>query len=176
MCMGYIILEMTKPADFAGTVDGDNWVVAFLNRHHSHPYAIKLFGEESKFYTVSMLMYFMRSIVWHAYFQAVLALSRIVDEDPEAACQEKLGKIGKKQFKIMHILELLTPKREELDKEYSPDLAKIYAERNGLPAPDEEGKEPEKKDAIEPAKLELAAADDGEKKEDEKKEESEEKE
>lgn len=167
--IGYVMLEMSKPADFAGTVDGDNWVVALINKHHSHPYMVKLFGEEAKFFTVYMLGHFLKSILWHAYFQGVLAVSRIVDLDPEAEAQEKLTKIGKKQLKVMLVLELMNPQRaqEELDKEYSPDLMKIYCERNGLPPPEEAAKaaEPEKKDEIAPSKLEIAAAENGEKKE-----------
>ena len=136
-----------------------------------------MLGADAKFFTIYMFGHYLRSVAWHAFFQSALAVSRLVDVDPAAVMAENVGKIGRKTLKILHIFELLNPQRsqEELDKEYSADLAKVVAERKGLPPPDEqkaiEGEKADDDKKIEPAKLEEAAADVDSKNDDAKEEE-----
>ena len=118
---------MKKPADFASNPEGDNWVVALINQYHLHPYVLRLFGPDIQYYTTFAIAQFLRSHIWPAFFQATLAVSRLVDVDPEAKSLAHIGKIGAKTMKVLHILEIMNPQRssEEQDAEYWVELAKV---------------------------------------------------
>jgi len=76
-------------------------------------------------------MNLLRSNIWPAFFQFSLAMSRLVDVDPEAFLNGAIDKFSWKQLKLIQMFEVMNPERtqEELDKEYSEDIKKIMDER-----------------------------------------------
>ena len=76
-------------------------------------------------------MKFLKEVIWQCFFQFSIAISKIVDENPEANIDKGLQKIASKSIKSLHCLELMNPKRSEeiRRKELSEKLIKVRDER-----------------------------------------------
>lgn len=91
-------------------------------------------------------------MIWQSFFQFSIAISKLVDADPQANIDKALNKISGKNLKAMHILEMMSPKRSEeiRRKELSDKIMKIRDEREEqAKAIEEKPEETEATEAIE---------------------------
>lgn len=79
-------------------------------------------------------MNYLRTVVWQSYFQYAMALSRLLDTDPDAKILECINYVGSKNLKTLQLFETLSPLRsqEVRDKEISAELTKLLEERDKL--------------------------------------------
>ena len=91
---GYIVFEMKKP-------ESDNWVTEYINKYYLHPRVIQIFGDKTMYFTSYQLANFIKSNLWQSYFQFSLALSRLIDTDPEQKLTMLIGKLGDKHIKLL---------------------------------------------------------------------------
>ena len=126
----YLTFEVKKPAE--GGIE--NYAVEAINNYHMHPYLLKLLGSDVQYWTVHQFMNYLRTVVWQSYFQYAMALSRLMDIDPDAKILEYINYVGQKNIKTMQLFETLVPLRSQeiRDKEISAELKKILEERDKL--------------------------------------------
>lgn len=142
----YLTFEVKKP----GEGDKDNYAVELINNYHMHPYLVKLLGSDVQYWTIHQFMNYLRTVVWQSYFQYAMALSRLLDTDPDARILEYINYVGNKNIKTMQLFETLSPLRSQeiRDKEISAELKKVLEERDKLKK-EQEQLEADKKKALE---------------------------
>lgn len=126
----YLTFEVKKPAEGGQ----ENAAVEAINNYHMHPYAVKFLGPGVQYWTVHQFMNYLRTVVWQSYFQYAMALSRLLDTDPDAKILECINYVGGKNLKTLQLFETLSPLRsqEVRDKEISAELKKLLEERDKL--------------------------------------------
>ena len=144
----YVCFELKKPAD----PNTETQLVELFDQHYNHEYLHKIFGENIKYYTIHQVVKYLKEVIWQSFFQFSIAISKLVDVDPQANIDKALGKISSKNLKAMHILEMMSPKRTEdvRRKELSEKIMKVRDEREEqAKAIEEKPKETEATEAIE---------------------------
>ena len=60
-----------------------------------------------------------------------MAISRLVDKDPNTLVNEYFGKLNQKSLKLIQVFEAMSPKRDKklMDLEYSDAILKVIRER-----------------------------------------------
>lgn len=143
----YVCFELKKPAD----PNTETQLVELFDQHYNHEYLHKIFGENIKYYTIHQVVKYLKEVIWQSFFQFSIAISKLVDVDPQANIDKALGKISSKNLKAMHILEMMSPKRTEdvRRKELSEKIMKVRDEREEqAKAIEEKPKETEATEAI----------------------------
>jgi hypothetical protein len=127
MISAYMVFEMKMPKQ----LNSDNWVVEFINRYQTHEYVLQILGPSVPFYTIHQFSNYIKSVLWQSFFQFSLAMSRLVDRNPDQIIGEQFAKLNSKTLKLMQVFESVVPKRkkETIDLEYSETILKEIRDR-----------------------------------------------
>lgn len=87
----YLCFEIKKPAEANGQ---ENWAVELINEYHTHEKIVELFGPEIKHYTVYQITKYLHGVLWQSYFQFSIAMSKLVDKNPDLFIDTTISKIG----------------------------------------------------------------------------------
>ena len=85
MITSYIVFEMLMPSQ----IETENWVVQLVNKYQDHEYVLQILGPSTKFYTIHQFANYIRGVMWQSFFQFSMAMSRLVDKNPDALINEE---------------------------------------------------------------------------------------
>ena len=79
----------------------ENWVVELINKYQSHELVLQVLGPSVPYYSVHQFANYLRHVVWQSFFQFSLAMSRLVDRNPDQLLAEAFNKMNAKTLKVL---------------------------------------------------------------------------